>query len=265
MFKKDDLEEFLFLFSKAETIPFNNWEDALVNNFKALDVPFIDYSKSVIGCHEKLKIEISENLLSLNDDEKLLYLKFVRDKIRLETPEINTHALIDVLKFYNIDTDTLDFNVNIKLKNLLHTSFRIATGKENLIKLRDLNREYYKHLLNNERVKVLNFVNRLIERQPSDLSEEKDNPYPRIFTSPKGFILFEKLKAEFGIGKKLKDYSFVFRKMVQDNLIYSNVKHREYIDFLLTFDIEIDRINTLYEIGNIEYREHIYSGLKATL
>ena len=48
MFKKDDLEEFLFLFSKAEDYPFTNSEDTLINNFNALDVPFSDsYNKSL--------------------------------------------------------------------------------------------------------------------------------------------------------------------------------------------------------------------------
>ncbi|WP_242133431.1 hypothetical protein [Aestuariivivens marinum] len=266
MFKKDDLEEFLFLWSKAENIPFSNYEDALVNNYSALDKPFIDYSKSVIGWHNTMKVEISENLLSLTIEDRKMYLEYVKNRIENETWIQDSKKLTDLLKTLSINTDSLNFEHNKDLNDVLNLSFKELSQTENLGKFRDLHREYYCLLLNIERNKILKYLQSLNGEQSPELSSvQKDNPYPRIFKSPKGFILFEKLKAEFGDTREnLKNYSFIFRRMVDDNLIFSNLKHQEFIEFLSTYDIHIDRINTLNDIGNIDYREHIYSSLKAT-
>jgi hypothetical protein len=93
--------------------------------------------------------------------------------------------------------------------------------------------------------------------------EKPENPYPTIFKSYEAFLIFDKLKTEFGNTETpLKNYSFVFRKMVIDNLIFPNLKHVEFREFLEGFDIYIERINTLGEIGNLKYRESIYSSVK---
>lgn len=161
MFKKDDLEDFLFLFNKAERIPFTNYEDAISNNFNALDVPFLAYS-GIINCDDYLKTEIKENLLSLNKDDRVIYLEYLQNKLHYESWKFDNEKLIDILKYYNIDPKILDFNENKQLHELLNKSFKSISGDENLIKLRDLHREYYKYLLNIERDKVLKYINNLI-------------------------------------------------------------------------------------------------------
>lgn len=163
MFKKDDLEEFLFLFNKAENIPFTHFEDALINNYDALDVPFTNYCKLIIGWSDFLKTEISENLLSLSYDDKKFYLKYLIRKLKLETGEHDNKNLFDLLKFYNVDKDVLDFNKNKLLKELLYKSFKSVLGIDNLNKLRDLHKEYYLYLLFIERNKILKYLDELIE------------------------------------------------------------------------------------------------------
>ena len=90
------------------------------------------------------------------------------------------------------------------------------------------------------------------------------NPYPRIFTSYKAFLIFDKLKAEFGIKKKidLVNYSFVYHKMLRDDFVFDEMKHKEFIYFLLEFDISIDKIKPWNEIGNLELKERIYKKVK---
>lgn len=175
MIKKDNLEEFLFLFNKAENIPFANNEDALVNNFNALDTPFKEYSNSIIYGSAHLKIEITENLLIAVNDDKLVYLKHLIDKIKLESFEFNNKSLFDLLKYYLIDTNILDFNKNKPLKELLNKKFKSVSGFENLNKLKDLHREYYKYLLNFERDKIFKHINELIEplKSENEYSDEK--------------------------------------------------------------------------------------------
>jgi hypothetical protein len=176
MIKKDDLEEFLFLFNKAETIPFTNFEDTLANNFNALDIPFKDYSNSIIFWSANLKLEISENLLSIAVDDKLPYLKYLINKLKLESWKFDNKNIFDILKYYDVDTAILDFNKNTPLKELLNKNFKSVSGFENLNKFRDLHREYYKYFLNIERDKIFKYVNGLIENLDSK-NESSDEEY----------------------------------------------------------------------------------------
>jgi hypothetical protein len=99
---------------------------------------------------------------------------------------------------------------------------------------------------------------RKIEKVSKTTNEE--NPYPRIFTSIKAFEKFKNLLDEFGNTKEnLANYSFVFHRMKRDELIYDDFQKLQFTYFLLKFDINIDRIKSMKEIGKIEYREGIYN------
>ena len=94
-------------------------------------------------------------------------------------------------------------------------------------------------------------------------SEKEENPYPRIFTSNKAFDKFKKLLDEFGNTKEnLVNYSFVFHRMKRDGLIYDDFQKLQFTYFLLKFEINIDRIKSMKEIGKLEYRESIYMKTK---
>lgn len=92
---------------------------------------------------------------------------------------------------------------------------------------------------------------------------DEENPYPRIFTSHKGFDQFKKLKEEFGNTKQnLSNYSFIYHRMVKDKLIFEDYKQTEFVFFLLDFDINISRIKPKTQLGNNDLRESIYNSLK---
>lgn len=114
-------------------------------------------------------------------------------------------------------------------------------------------------LIKNENLLSEKKVETFEERQ-----KENINPYPKIFKNYKAFTIFEKLHAEFGNTKEnLSNYSFVFHKMTYEDLIHNDIKQKSYYDFLGEFNISIDRIKSLADIGKIAYRESIYTKAKA--
>jgi len=105
-----------------------------------------------------------------------------------------------------------------------------------------------KHFIENE-------VNKVVSNE-----DIEKNPYPRIFITTKGFLKFKSLISEYGnTNENLVNYSYVFHRMIKDKLIFSDVKHLEYLCCLLEFEINIDRIKTFNQIGKKELRESIYN------
>jgi hypothetical protein len=205
MIKKELLEEFLNLYCNLDIFPFTNYEDALISNYDVLDIPFKEYSIKATGWLNAIKLEVSENLLILPREERLFYLNHIKDKLTLEASEFNGKNLITLLKSYGIEVDNLDYNKNTKLKELLNTSFKLISGEENLIKFKDLNREYYEYLLNIERHIILDYVNALIKKTtPKD--EPSDEAYKEyawfkvglFFANGKAQELYSKYKSEKG-------------------------------------------------------------------
>lgn len=91
------------------------------------------------------------------------------------------------------------------------------------------------------------------------VNANKENPYPRVFTSNLGFQKFKNLLNEFGnTNKDLANYSFVYHQMKKDNLIFEDIKQIEYIDCLAFYNIYLDRIKPLSQIGNNDNRLKIY-------
>jgi hypothetical protein len=105
-------------------------------------------------------------------------------------------------------------------------------------------------------------INIEFEDKLSTLGDEQ-NPYPRIFKNHKAFNVFEKLLDEFGDNKEnLVNYSFVYHRMKKDELIFDDFQKLQFTYFLLDFNIKIDRIKRMEEIGKIPYRESIYTKVK---
>lgn len=106
----------------------------------------------------------------------------------------------------------------------------------------------------------------VINNKPPDgvaALSKNDNPYPRIFKTTNAFIIFKKLVDEFGNSKEnLANYSFVYHRMKKDELIYDDFQKLEFTYFLLNFDVKIDRIKRLEDIGKIALRESIYTKSK---
>jgi hypothetical protein len=99
--------------------------------------------------------------------------------------------------------------------------------------------------------------------EKSNPIENEKNPYPRIFKNFKAYIVFKNLLEEFGTSKdSLANYSFVYHRMKKDELIYDDFQQLQFTYFLLDFNIKIDRIKRMDDIGKIDYRESIYSKAK---
>lgn len=88
---------------------------------------------------------------------------------------------------------------------------------------------------------------------------DEENPYPRIFKNYKAYNVFKNLLDEFGTSKDtLANYSFVYHRMKKDELIYDDFQKLQFTYFLLDFNIKIDRIKRMEDIGKIALRESIY-------
>jgi hypothetical protein len=211
-----------------------------------------------------IKIDYNNGLIYTGFDvyrKKLLSLK------NLSTNNLKKNGLTDE-EIFNIELEVKkefedklsSINDDFKLE-FLYKSMKLLSGEiEDLSN--EIIKETYSNFLDNEDNNLDNQkttdVSISLENNPID-----SNPYPRIFTSSKAYELFSNLKNEFGDTKEnLANYSFVFHKMKKDKLIFDNLKQLEFINLLLSYDINIDRIKTLNQLGKTDLRESIYNRVK---
>ncbi|QKJ63353.1 hypothetical protein [Flavobacterium sp. M31R6] len=143
--------------------------------------------------------------------------------------------------------DFLD-NLNELIAVQKHTKFKIYFEEFlNKIRKNELMIDYSNSIQNNDLIDV---------NLKSTISI---NLYPRIFTTDKAFAVFKKSLDEFGnTDENLANYSFVFHRMKEDNLIYDDYQQTQFVFFLLKFDINIDRVKTLNLIGYKSAKERTY-------
>ncbi|MCD9621882.1 hypothetical protein [Tenacibaculum maritimum] len=104
-------------------------------------------------------------------------------------------------------------------------------------------------------------VENLKEKQGA--SNKGGNPHPRFFTSLRGFKIFERFKGT--IQNPLADYSFIYRMMLKDNLIYESIGDSEYRRWLSSeYDIEIDKTKQLGRCSTFS-KEQLYSSIKSDI
>ncbi|CAA0242302.1 hypothetical protein TMFC_50131 [Tenacibaculum maritimum] len=129
---------------------------------------------------------------------------------------------------------------------------------------------------NSERIKALNnFLetnNKLQEKtlievenlkEKQEASNKEENPHPRFFTSLRGFKIFERFKGT--IQNPLADYSFIYRMMLKDNLIYESIGDSEYRRWLSSeYHIEIDKTKQLGRCSTPP-KEQLYSSIKSDI
>ena len=97
-----------------------------------------------------------------------------------------------------------------------------------------------------------------------NLTEEiKLNPHLRIFISLNAFLLFESFTETIESKNKLADYSFIYRIMQEDGLIYEYVGDSEYRTWLgKHFDIIIGKTKQLYRCST-STKKNLYYSLKS--
>jgi len=94
-------------------------------------------------------------------------------------------------------------------------------------------------------------------------NSEEENPEPLVFKNYKAFIVFKKYFDRFGSSaQNLTNYSFLYHKMVRDKLIHKEAKQIAYYDFLSKYNISIERIKPMTQIGNKNIKESIYNNCK---
>jgi len=91
-------------------------------------------------------------------------------------------------------------------------------------------------------------------------SDENKNPYPRIFCNDYAFRIFKRTKKY--VKNPLADYSFFYRKMIEDKLIFESVGESEFRTWLSSeYEVEIDKMKQLH-ICSTQSKEQFYSTIK---
>ena len=212
-----------------------------------------------------LKDEIISNLTLLNDAKFDLYLNWLRDKIESDFIYDPEACIIDRwIKEFNLIENEFPFNFNQEISNLISSFNDTKLKPEEARKVRTTQLQFHWYAVYLEYKKIISFISELTANKSTDIitpNETKPtNPYPRIFTSDKAFDKFENLLDEFGNSNQdLANYSFVFHRMKKDSLIFKDLKQLEFIDFLSSFEIHLDRLKPESQLGNNDLREGIYN------
>ena len=168
MFKKDELEEFLFLYTIGESVPYHHHEDEMSNNISVLEDPFEGFYIRIRGRCSFLKDEISENVLTLPKHEKLFYLNYLLDKLDYNSKRYDTSKLIRLLKELGIKTESLDINLNLELKNLLFTNYKSDLGTKIIEELIKIHNEYYYYFLDLKVFEIFDYIKNCIDMIEND-------------------------------------------------------------------------------------------------
>ena len=218
-----------------------------------------------------LKDEIINNLTSLNEKQFHVYLEYVKDKITEAYVYDPDECIIDRwLKEYELDEKDFPFYSNEKICKLLSSFNDVSLSKDEASKVRSIQLQFHWYSVYLEYNKIISFIldlsNKKISENTISKESENSNPYPRIFKNAYAFSIFKNLLEEFGNDEEnLANYSFVYLRMKKDELIFDDIRNLQFIYFLLDFDINIDRIKPLSQIGKKAYRESIYSKAKQSI
>ena len=74
----------------------------------------------------------------------------------------------------------------------------------------------------------------------------ESNPFPHIFISDNAYSLFNKFIKPISTKTELADYSFIYRIMLKDNLIYDVLRESDYRRWIdKEYQVNIDKTKTL--------------------
>jgi hypothetical protein len=252
----------------------NHQKSKAINLFteKLCDVSILDetpfselYPWYFIEFTTNLKDEVINNLTFLTDAKFDLYLNWLKDKIENSYVYDPEACIIDKwIKEFNLIEAEFPFDFNQDVSKLI-SSFDDTTLKpDEARKVRMIQLEFHWYAVYLEYKKIMAFISELKTNKTSGIiipdETKPTNPYPRIFTSIKAFEKFQNLLNEFGNSSQdLANYSFVFHRMKKDSLIFKDLKQLEFIDFLSSFEIHLDRLKPESQLGNNDLREGIYN------
>lgn len=99
----------------------------------------------------------------------------------------------------------------------------------------------------------------------TDDNKNIKNPFPRIFSSEIGFDFFKRLQSEIKSKYKIAEYSFIYRMLLKDSYINSNVRVSDFIEWInINFEPDLERLKTLNDIET-DNRIRLYNIIKSNL
>lgn len=198
------------------------------------------------GIHYFLDFE-EDGFSSLSNNIKCLRINdFNVSTINLTTRD-NRVRFANEYNFEIIDSHELARRCNMIMQRI--------TGYLNINSLEEKDR-----IIADRQIKLGNISNRL---NPENLNGEDERFRKDIFKTHVGFIIYDSLHLTFKNGNnKLADYSYLFHKLKYDNFILHSVTSSTFLGFLHDEGIEIYKIKSLKEIGNITLRDDAYNRAK---
>ena len=92
--------------------------------------------------------------------------------------------------------------------------------------------------------------------------EQELNPFPRIFINTNAYKLFEGFREHIREKYHLADYSFIYRKMQQERLIYEAIGDSEFTRFLFDeYKVELEKTKQLNNCST-SFKLKTYQSLK---
>jgi hypothetical protein len=102
------------------------------------------------------------------------------------------------------------------------------------------------------------------ESEVGILTDRIDNPFPNIFRNYDAYLFFERLKENICIDQntQLADYSYVYRKMLEDKFINDEVSPSSFVSFLdKNYNIVLDPLKSWGKLTG-KHRVTLYEILK---
>jgi hypothetical protein len=136
-------------------------------------------------------------------------------------------------------------------------------GIQNQIKILNPKLILTEHLLKEQDTSIF-FIYRMLVKQMSESRiNNVTNPYPRIFYNDFAYNFFEQIKQT--VTNDLADFSFIYRKMINDKLIFERVGDSEFRSWLSSkYEIEIDKMKQLHNCTT-DKKEQFYTMIKDSI
>lgn len=199
----------------------------------------------------KLQTQLNQNsdvsllnklLLSVNRFEKELYEHYHYFRIKLSESSNSNKDLIKICKIIDLKLDCL-FQMKTDLENTIRNfDFKLKTDFGGEVESQSKERTF----------------------EEDNLEEKKVNPYPNIFLNYDAFLFFERLIENICTDQstQLADYSYVYRKMLEDKYINYEVSPSSFIAFLdKNYNIILDPLKSWGKLTG-KHREKLYDILK---
>ena len=180
-----------------------------------------------------------------------------------------------------------EYHLNrVKLAHLSDSDFRFIEGYKKIIHLITLkmnllegietelklivenfnfktNSDFKLDMTSNDSVSEYNLQTAL-NSLDDNLTDRIDNPFPNIFKNHDAYLFFERLKENICIDQttQLADYSYVYRKMLEDKFINDEVSPSSFVSFLdKNYNIVLDPLKSWGKLTG-KHRIMLYEILK---